>query len=253
MGSWVVSAEVRDFEEATEWFLSKTPTTQDQLDALDDVARARAFTIAGSLEIHAVQVVFDEVARSLKNGTPIEEFKRATLEKLGPGSVATAHLETVFINNVQQAYNTGRWQQMNDPDVNAVRPFRIYDSVLDGHTTQHCKDWDGVIRAWDDPCWQMHAPQCHHRCRAQLRNLRPGEAARRGLTEKLPESLASTGFGLPPDKRNDGILRPLPEAFDPEVWKVFESREFQAQLELELELQRVRDERLKRDADNDQT
>lgn len=243
------TAKVTEFDEALQWFLSKTPVTQEQADELEDVARARAFTLAGAMEIEVVQTVFDEIAKSLEAGTPIEEFQAAIEEKLigkmGPNG---HHLETVFINNCQQAYNSGRWVQQNDPAINALRPFRMYDSVLDGRTTEHCKAWDGVIRAWDDPCWQLHSPQCHHRCRAQLRSIRPREAARRGLTEQLPEEQASEGFGLPPDKRNDGVLRPKATNFDPEVWQVFEDRDFQAALDLELEKQRVREERAKRDA-----
>jgi SPP1 gp7 family putative phage head morphogenesis protein len=248
--SWSVTAAVTEFDEAVTWFRSKTPVTQEQLDQLEDVARARAFTLAGAMEIEAVQTVFDELDKSLAAGTPFEEFQKAVeeklLDKMGP---AGYHLETVFINNCQQAYNSGRWVQQNDPAINALRPFRMYDSVVDDHTTPHCRAWDGVIRAWDDPCWQFHSPQCHHRCRACLRSLRPKDAARRGLTEQLPEDQASDGFGLPPDKRNDGVLRPKVDNFDPEVWKVFESREFQAQFELEMEKERAREARKKRDAD----
>lgn len=81
--------------------------------------------------------------------------------------------------------------------------------------------------------------------------MRPKEAARRGLTETLPEEQASEGFGLPPNLRNDGVLRPKVENFDPEVWQVFESREFKAAFDLELEKERVREAREKRDQDND--
>lgn len=415
--AWSVTAEVSKFSEAVDWFRSKTPVTQAQLDELEDVARTRAFTLSGAMEIEAVQTVFDELAKSLEAGTPFEDFQKAVSEKLDPQAGAPAnYLKTVYVNNCQQAYNSGRWVQMNDPAVNALRPFRLFDAVLDDHTcfgagtpvamadgarkpieairpgdmilscrgraravvatmvtpkrawgvlrtacgktlrvtpnhpiltargwipakmlvpgdalvieteslpnlwsdvpvdsqrgglllaevlaiwpfpseaiaeaqttavssvhweltddfepaydlqveedrgfiangivvhnSDVCRACDGVVRAWDDPFWESHTPQLHHFCRSQLRSLRPNEAARRGLTEQLPGSQPSNGFGLPPDKRNDGVLRPKSERFDPEVWKVFESREFQAHLDLELEKERVREERKKRDADN---
>lgn len=245
------TAKVTQFQEALAWFLSKTPVTREQADKLEDVARSRAFTLAGAVEIEAVQTVFDELAKSLANGTPLEDFQKTVGDKLaGKMGPKGYQIETVFINNCQQAYNSGRWVQMNEPEVNALRPYRLYDSVLDGSTTPHCRAWDGVIRAWDDVCWQQHSPQCHMRCRAVLRSIRPKDAARRGITETLPTEQPADGFGLPPDKRNDGVLRPKVENFDPQVWQVFEDRELDAHVALDIEQARVRDERQKRDADN---
>ncbi len=162
--AWSVTAEVDSFDEAVEWFDAREPMTQDEYDKLEDTARARAFTLAGQVELQLVQVVFDEMKRAIDKGTPYEAFAEAVGAKLADFPIPGHVLETTFINNVQQSYNTGRWYQITDPELTALRPYLLYDSVLDSRTSPHCLQWDGVIRPASDPCWLSHSPQCHHRC-----------------------------------------------------------------------------------------
>jgi SPP1 gp7 family putative phage head morphogenesis protein len=243
--TWAASADVSRFDEAVTWFRSLVPMTQEQYELIEDKALSRAFHIAAHLELHAVQEIHDEIAKAIEDGTPFEDFAKAVSVSLDK-----THLETVFINANQQAYNVGRWEQMNDPALNALRPFRMFDAVLDGRTSPHCKAWDGVIRAWDDPCWQGHSPQCHHRCRSTLRSLRPSEAAERGITQTLPDTLPSSGFGLAPDHRSYEPPEPSGDDIDDDVWAAFEARVAQAKADLAKE-QSVVDELRRKSADND--
>jgi hypothetical protein len=232
--SWRVSSDVSEFDEAVAHFRGLVPMTDAEYELLEESAKARAFTIAAHIELHAVQTIYDEIAKAIAGGTPIEEFEKAVASKLdskvGPSGYL---LETVFINANQQSYSTGRYDQMNDPALNVLRPYRMYDSVLDGSTTQHCKDWDGVIRAYDDPCWLDHHPQCHHRCRAQLRSLRESEARERGLTMNLPGAQPASGFGVSPSIRRNEVPSPDPESFDDEAWAEFMTRLSAARVDLE--------------------
>jgi hypothetical protein len=91
------TADTDRFDEAVDWFNDRIPTTQAGLEALDDAARRRAFTIAGAFEAETVQLIFTELAKSIEAGTPYEDFAKQVAEKLdgktGPKSapVGTAH------------------------------------------------------------------------------------------------------------------------------------------------------------------
>lgn len=221
--AWDTPADVDRFPEAIAWFDSKAPITQEEYDRLDAATKSRAFTIAAQVELEVVQTVFDEMSRAIKKGLSYEDFAESTVEKIGSLPLPGHVLETTFINNTQQSYNAGRWYQITDPDVVQLRPYLMYDSVLDSRTTPHCKEWDGVIRPAGDMVWLMHSPQCHHRCRAGLRSLRERDVERRGgTTLAIPGEAASSGFGLAPPLQ----MAPEPnrERIDDDVWNVFVER-----------------------------
>ncbi len=245
--SWGITAAVTvdAYTEALEWFDKKSPMTVDEFDELEDGARSRAFTLAAQVELQVVVAVFEEMRRSIEKGTPYEEFVKAVGSKLDDFPLPGHVLETTFINNVQQSYNTGRWYQITDPDLTILRPYLMYDSVLDGGTTNFCREWDGVIRPASDPCWLNACPQNHHRCRANLRSMRESEAMRRGVTVSLPSEKASQGFGLAPPLRPD-IPAPNRERIDDDVWNEFVDRLAASNAELDAEQGQMDEERQQR-------
>lgn len=246
--SWGVTAAITvdAYQEALEWFDKKAPITYEEFDELEDGARSRAFTIAAHVELQLVVTVFEEMRRSIEKGTPYEEFAKAVGAKLDDFPVPGHVLETTFINTVQQSYNTGRWYQITDPALTVLRPYLMFDSVLDGRTTPHCKEWDGVVRAASDPCWLIHNPQCHHRCRAGLRSIRESEARRRGITVSLPSEQANQGFGLAPPLRPE-VASPNRERIDDDVWNQFVDRIADSNAELDSEQSQVDAKRDKRE------
>lgn len=245
--AWTVTAEPDEYVEAVDWFRSRVPYTWDQYGALEDDARKKAFWIAGQVEIETVQTIFDELDRSIAKGLPLEDFKAAVREKLGAKVGPEGyHLDLVFRNWTQQAFNTARWYQLTDPEATLLRSYLLYDSVLDGSTTPHCRAWDGVIRQYDDPCWLTHHPQCHHGCRACLRSLRESEARERGITAVLPGETPSEGFGLAPPLR-EGLPPLKRERFDPDLLAVFDERAAQSELERQEAERKAREARQRQD------
>jgi SPP1 gp7 family putative phage head morphogenesis protein len=245
---WAVTADHERFDEALAWFESRVPYTRDQFDALDDMARRNAFYISGGLELEAVQTVLDEIKRNVEKGEPFEAFQKSVREKLagklGPDGF---HLETVYRNAVQASYNTGRWYQLTDPEMTLLRPYLMFDAVLDDRTTSVCRACDGVVKAHDDPWWLTHAPALHHRCRSTLRSLRPSEARRRGITASDPVVEVPDGWGAaPPAKASGEELKPKAERFDPEAWTEYQKRHAVAMDELQVAQAAVTDEREKR-------
>jgi SPP1 gp7 family putative phage head morphogenesis protein len=192
---WTVTAEVGRFDEALDFFRTRTVLTKAEALRLDTDARTRAFWIGGGLQLAQVQSVFDEITKAIESGEPFEEWRkrvRGTLRN-------DAHAETVFRNATQRSYSAGRWRQMNDPDVVEARPYFMFDAVLDSRTTQICRPLDATILPADHDFWKTHCPPLHHRCRSGIRSLRKTDAENRGITNVPPLIDADEGFGLPPD------------------------------------------------------
>lgn len=229
--AWTVTADVGRFDEAADFFQKRVPGVDTGVAA--DRARGNAFRVAGMLELGAVQLVFDEIAKAVEKGTTLEAFKASVREKLANFSPAGPHLETVFRNWVQGSYNAGRWFQMKDPDVVQIRPYFLYDSILDQRTTEVCKVCNGTIKWHDDHWWLTHWPPLHHRCRSSVRSLRRSEALKRGVTEGDPATDVPGTFGKAPPVRDDEALTtPKAEDHDAAVWAEFQRKQALMQEEL---------------------
>jgi hypothetical protein len=109
--------------------------------------------------------------------------------------------EVVARTMLQERYNSERWTQMVSEPVRRVRPFWLFDSILDDRTTQTCRLCNGVLLPWDHVWWQSHKPPLHWGCRSIIRAVSRRTAARRRVTEVLPVTDVRHPFGTPPGKR----------------------------------------------------
>jgi SPP1 gp7 family putative phage head morphogenesis protein len=174
------TSDIDRFDEALDWFLSRVPLTRAEVDRLSEWARERSFWVTGLANARVLQDVRDEIARSLERGDTLQEFKRGMRDKLrrewtlGEGASA-ARLEVIYRNAAIGSYNRGRHEQMTDPDVLDLRPWWMYDAILDSRTSNICRPLDGTIKRADDPWWDSHTPQLHHQCRSGITTLDPEE------------------------------------------------------------------------------
>ena len=210
--AWGVTADPRRFDEAVSWFRTRLPMTDEEFERLSVSARDGAFTIAGAQQLDVVQTLHDEIDRAIESGEGYDVFAKRVKERLeGDWTKAnSARLLTTFRTNVQTAYNTGRWFQMQDPEVLAIRPWRMYDAVNDSRTSDICKaidppDGPPTIVRHDDPYVLSHWPPLHHRCRSAWRTLTQAQAEALGLSPvgDLPDPEFEVGFGLAPPARTD--------------------------------------------------
>lgn len=195
--TWPATADVERFDEAVDWFRSRFPVTEELLDELGDYAGPRAWTVAGVAQLDVVFMVYAALLDAIATGTPLDEFRRRVREQLRDawGQDDPHRIETIFRTNVQTAYNRGRWQQLQDDTIRRLRPYLMFDAVLDSRTSDICKPLDGTVLPNDDAFWLTHLPPLHHRCRSSLRSLRRAEAERRGISEAAPDVPAADGFG----------------------------------------------------------
>ena len=201
------SPSASNFTEAVEWFASKLGAilTREEWDRLSLAARRRAFTVSGVARTEIVAGVWASLDRAIASGQSFADWKKLVapaLEKTWGGSVKnpSARIETIFRANVMSAYGAGRYKQLTNPLTLKLRPYWVYDSVLDGRTTSGCKTLNGAVAPADDPFWNDKIPPRHFRCRAGLRSLRKAQAEKLPrFGEKPPEVEPIDGWGSPPD------------------------------------------------------
>lgn len=194
--AWRVTSEVGRFDEALDHFASRITLIDAERKRVPAESRSRAFWIAGVAQLDVVARVREKVTKAIADGQSLEDFKKGVRADLK--TTTDAHIETVFRNATQAAYNAGRWHQMTEPSVLRFRPYWLYDAVLDGRTTPICNGLNGTLLAASDPWWDSHTPPMHHRCRSSVRSLRKSEAEKRGLTQVLSDEPVPSGFGLSP-------------------------------------------------------
>lgn len=220
---WAVTAEPERFDEAVEWFGRRFPITEELAEALGDYAGDRAWTIAGVAQLDVVLFTFESLERAIARGTDFATWQSEVEEQLTKawGRRDSFRLETIFRNATQQALNAGRWRQMNEPSVKALRPYVLFDGIEDDRQTPICNDCDGTIVHIDDPWLDTHSPQLHHRCRSSLRTLRESEARRRGISESPPDVAASKGFGRKP---TEARFEPERAKYPAELWDEYQRK-----------------------------
>jgi SPP1 gp7 family putative phage head morphogenesis protein len=202
---WRVAADVERFDEAVESFLRRVPLTDAQRRLIPIEARRRAFWIAGTAQMDVLQHAIDSIRDAIADGTSLEDWKVLARERLGAefATATPSHLTTVFRNATQTAYNEGRYEQMMEPAVVQMRPFWMYDAILDGATTEICRDLNSKVVAANDPFWDSHTPPLHHNCRSSIRSLKRSEALQRGISSKAPDIEPQEGFGQSPKVSKD--------------------------------------------------
>lgn len=211
-------ADVNAPERAVAWFRERVLMSDDEFSALEDANHDRAFTMAGVAQLDLVEDVWAQLDRAVANGETLEDFQQRIGDRLASawGSEQPWRVETIFRNNVQRAYNVGRWEQMSHPAVIAARPYKRLSNIMDGRTSPICVDVDeggvgGTVLPADDPWWLSHVPPLHHACRSTIVTLSSREARSEGIDDAAPAVRSADGFGAAPDPDDDSYEPDLGE------------------------------------------
>lgn len=202
------------FEEQIDFLRKKLRLPSERWTDIQRSAHDRAFMVSGAAQADLLHDLHQAVLDAAKQGAGLEAFKKdflrivqkhgwagwtgddraidpATGLPTGNGGAGVAwRLKIIYSTNMSQSYWAGRYRQMTDPDMLAVRPYwRYIHSELSRDPRPHHMAWHGLTLKHDHPFWQTHfAPNgwgC--KCRIEAVSKREGEAA------------ARAGLGDPPD------------------------------------------------------
>jgi hypothetical protein len=199
-----MTADPSEFTEAVEEFSKRRVISKAEADSLEAYARRRAWWIAGVAQMDVANDAHQSLIAAMRDGVKFEDWKKTAGAAIEAewGRKDSPRLLLIYRNATSQAYNAGRLEQMEQPHVVAVRPYKMLDVVQDSRTSPTCKQYTNpeVVLPWDDPFWLTHSPPLHHGCRSGIRSLRRGPAERQGVTkpEDLPQLPIPEGWGYHP-------------------------------------------------------
>lgn len=137
----------------------------------ESMLRATAFTVAGIENQEILDVLKSDLTSSLEKGTTFAEWQDKANEaynSFGVTRTSRRHLEVVFRNNLQTAYNAGRWDAMQEPVMKAEFPLWEYNAILDERTRPSHAAMNGKRYKPDDPIWDTWYPPNGHNCRCSV-------------------------------------------------------------------------------------
>jgi len=182
------------FKEGIDFFQQKVNLPTQAWTDIWEGMHSRAFVVAGAMRDELLTDFRRSIDKALAAGTSLDDFRKdfdRIVAKHGwdYNGGQGWRSKVIFETNIQQAYNTGREQQIQDPELRKARPYGLYrhgDSAepRPGHIAN-----DGKVIPLDDPWWEVWTPQNGWGCKCKKFSISADEARRRGysILESGPE------------------------------------------------------------------
>ncbi|SFK92401.1 Phage Mu protein F like protein [Nitrosomonas aestuarii] len=222
----------RPFQAQVDFFRSKLNLPTERYDDVLKAAHDRAFMVAGASKADLLNDLRISVDNAIANGESIGAFRKRfddIVKKHGwegwTGSDSRAgrdwRTRIIYQTNLSTSYAAGRFKQLNDPDLVAVRPYWKY---IHNDTVAHPRplhvSWSGMVLHKDDPWWKTHMPPNGWGCRCRVKAVRKSEFKNekapdngsfkhidaQGSTHTVPNGI-DFGFDYQPGANTDTRLR----------------------------------------------
>jgi len=168
------------FAEQLDFFRRKLALPSDAWDDIWKAAHDRAFIVAGAAQADLVNDLHRAMARRIEDGAGIEAFRKefnAVVAKhgwtgwKGEGSQAGYAWRTrvIYQTNMSTSYAAGRWKQLKNPALLALRPYWRYvhsDGVM--HPRPLHLAWNGMVLHHEHPFWVAHFPPNGWGCQCRV-------------------------------------------------------------------------------------
>ncbi len=174
------------FQQQIAFFRRKLNLPSERWDDIEKAAHDRAFIVAGAQDADLLNDLRQAVDAAIADGDTLAEFRKKFRDIVqtrgwhnwtGEGSQAGEAWRTkvIYQTNIASSYAAGRWSQLTDPKLAAVRPFWRYvhnDSVM--HPRPQHKAWGdaGLTLPAEHPFWQTHYPPNGWGCRCRVKAVR---------------------------------------------------------------------------------
>jgi len=180
-------------EEAIDYWLDQRIVSPEEFAALDDAARAHAFTATRLADERVLSETYIRLDRAIESGQTQNEWldgMESMLDAMGVGNTSTHYLRFVFDQNVATSYGAGRWTQMMA--VAEERPYWQYHAMRDGSERPEHAALDGVVKPAGDPFWQRYYPPWDYGCRCWVTTHDADELADAGLAVTTDDEIRET-------------------------------------------------------------
>ena len=186
------------FEAQIAYLRQKLRLPTERWDEIQNAAHDRAFVVAGAAKADLLADLHQAVLDRASDGLGLQAFRKdfkAIVAKHGwsgwtgedtPEGVAW-RTRVIYQTNMSTSYAAGRWREMNDPEVLALRPYWRYihsDGVL--HPRPHHLAWHGLTLLATHDFWKTHFAPNGWGCQCRIVSVSRQEglkSARAGLDE----------------------------------------------------------------------
>lgn len=144
------------FPEAIDFFRAKLTLRPADYAMLEDLAKAKAFSIAAGATEQITESIRELIDRAETEGIGLREFQAQAarvLDRAGVSARTPWYWETVYRTNLQSSYQAGRWKQMQDPFVKQQRPYLRYISARVPTTRASHLEKHGRVYPIDHKFW----------------------------------------------------------------------------------------------------
>lgn len=181
------------------------------------------FTVAGVAQMDVLVAIRALVEKALAEGQSFEDFKKAMSEnEIIAKVLPVSRFQTIYRTNLQSAFMAARYRQQSA--LGERKPFWKFVAVMDGSTTQGCRDLDGKVFKFDDAFWNTNYPPRHYNCRSRVVALNERELKRYGGTveegKNYEDIQPDPSFAATPDVP----FAPKESDYPQDIWKEFEKR-----------------------------
>ena len=195
-------------EEAFQYFKRLQIVPRDVFDA--QALRGKATTIAYLESQAALRLGHKHLLEAINQGWSYGQFRDALLADTtfadaylpAAGARANAHIETVLRTNLNGAYNQGRLEMFNDPDIGDFVEGYEYNALMDGRQRPSHGAMNGKRYRKSNPIWQVWIPPNGYNCRCYIEPITQMDGPWR--ESKRPPETVSEGRG--PDKKDYPVI-----------------------------------------------
>ncbi|WKE64344.1 PBECR2 nuclease fold domain-containing protein [Gallaecimonas kandeliae] len=168
------------FAQAIDFFRGKLSMPTAAWDDLWGAMHSRAFVVAGAMQADLLADLRQAVDGAIADGVALGAFKqqfKAIAAKHGWEHKGGAdwRARVIYDTNMRQAYNAGRWEQLQG------FPYWQYRHGHSGTPRPDHLSWDKLVLPKDDPWWRTHFPQNGWGCTCTVRGYTEGQFQRLGL------------------------------------------------------------------------
>ncbi len=171
------------YSEAIRFFRDKVDLPTERWDDLWQGMHSRAFVVAGATKSELLADLRGAVDKAISSGSTLAEFRKdfdAIVASHGWSYKGSRGWRTAVIynTNLSVAYSAGRYSQMSEAAVLAVRPWWKYMPSSSAHKRPDHMQWYGIVLRHDDPWWDTHYPPNGWGCKCGVTTLSDREYQR---------------------------------------------------------------------------
>lgn len=203
------------FIEALSYLRAKTNVPVESYYQMEEGYHDWAFSVMSMTNASMLADTRELIDQAIEQGEDIETFKKKFRERIiSKGwNADDRRMYTILDTNARRAHSAGRYEQMEDPTVKRLFPWRVWKHRDSPNPRPNHKALHNVAIAADHPFWDIATPSCAFGCRCQSFAVNERQIKAKGYrienNPPNPETIAEPGFRKAPGSTREQERREM--------------------------------------------